>query len=70
MEMLHATYLGSRKGKPVWFVGCRKGVRETIALYYDGGTGTYRANVLQLDEATLVCTNHTTGEVVMYKLSD
>lgn len=80
MEMLHATYLGSRKGKPVWFVGCRKGVRETIALYYDGGTGTYRAdvldgeagaaNALQLDEDTLVCTNHTTGEVVMYKLSD
>ena len=55
MEMLHATYLGSRKGK----------YRADVL---DGEAGA--ANALQLDEATLVCTNHTTGEVVMYKLSD
>lgn len=78
MEMLHATFLGSRKGKPVWFTGCRKGVRQTLALYWSDGA--YRAdvldddagaaNALQLDEDTLVCTNYTTGQVVLYRLSD
>ena len=77
LEMLHATWLGSRRGRPIWFVGCRKGLRQTLALYW--AEGTYRtevvdgeagaANALQLDEDTLVCANHTANEVAIYHIS-
>lgn len=78
MEMLHATWLGSYQGKPTWFVGCRQGCRQTIALYHDGHDYRFdvldshagAANALQLDENTLVCTNYAENQVVCYRLTD
>ena len=77
MEMLHATWPGIRKGRPVWFFGCRKGCMETRMLYYengwkqeliDGHAGA--ANCLQLSENVLIAANHTIGQVCMYRLEE
>ena len=76
MEMLHATWCGSFHGQPVWFVGCRKGVRQTLMISWQNGAWQAdhiddeagAANCLQRDENRLVAANHTSGQVVLYTI--
>ena len=76
MEMLHATWCGSFHGRLVWFVGCRKGVRQTLMISWQNGAWQAdhiddeagAANCLQLDENRLVAANHTSGQVVLYTI--
>ncbi len=81
-EMIHATWAGMIAGKPVWAVGWRKGTRNTILIFWDPETGTYKtqeidhntgaANLMHFvnekGEDILVATNREVDQIAMFTI--
>ncbi|MFV0467049.1 MAG: hypothetical protein ACK5ML_13450 [Lachnospiraceae bacterium] len=81
-EFLPALYKGNISGKPVVFIGHRKGERDLFALNYDKVTGQYQVEVIDHNCGsanayyfnkdgidTLITTNREINEVTMYRMS-
>lgn len=83
-EMIHATCACEILGKKTWIVGWRKGTKNTIAITWDAGAGTYKtelidqntgcANLLHFinkeGEDVLVGTNREINEVALYTITE
>ncbi len=83
-EMIHATWACEMLGKPTWIVGWRKGTKNTIAITWDAGAGTYKteyidqntgcANALHFvnkdGKDVVVGTNREIDEVALYTITE